>query len=106
MGRRKRKNNNNNKEVGEKTMPYINKIERSNYNGYIKNISNLIRLNPQDDKKGHLNYIITKLLLDTEPKRYSDFNDLIGILECAKLELYRHVIGKYEDIKIIENGDI
>jgi len=33
-------------------------------------------------------------------------NDAIGALEGAKLELYRRVISKYEDKKIMENGDV
>ena len=31
---------------------------------------------------------------------------LIGVLECAKLELYRRVAAPYEDDKIDENGDV
>jgi hypothetical protein len=31
---------------------------------------------------------------------------LIGMLECAKLELYRRSVANYEDEKILENGDV
>ena len=30
----------------------------------------------------------------------------MGALECAKLELYRRVAAPYEDVKIMENGDV
>ncbi len=35
----------------------------------------------------------------------ADFNALIGVLESAKLELYRRMIAPYEDVKMKENGD-
>ena len=35
-----------------------------------------------------------------------ELNAAIGVLECAKLELYRRVVAMYEDGKIKENGDV
>ena len=87
-------------------MPYIKEKHRSFYNGYIKDIINIINRFDEQGKAGQLTYIITKLLLLTKPKRYHDYARLIGVLECAKLELYRRQVAKYEDIKIEENGDI
>jgi hypothetical protein len=37
---------------------------------------------------------------------YALLNELIGVLECAKLELYRRVASPYEDEKIQSNGDV
>ena len=37
---------------------------------------------------------------------YAACNTVIGALECAKLELYRRIIGPYEDKAIEKNGDI
>ena len=37
---------------------------------------------------------------------YSNYADIIGALECAKLELYRRGVGPYEDIAIAKNGDL
>jgi hypothetical protein len=59
---------------------------------------------------GELNYSITLLLLeyleaDGGP-RYADYNEVIGVLECAKLELYRRMVAPYEDRKMKENGDV
>ena len=87
-------------------MPYIKEKDRGQYNGYIKNITNIINRLPKDTKSGHLNYVITKLIHMTGPVRYNDFNSLIGMLECAKLELYRRKVSPYEDEKIIENSDV
>ena len=39
-------------------------------------------------------------------KRYSTFNDIIGALECAKIEFYDRIVRGYEDKAIKRNGDI
>lgn len=57
---------------------------------------------------GQLNYKITQLcteFLGTQPS-YDSINEIVGILECAKLEFYRRVAAPYEDKKIQENGDV
>ncbi|MEE8597994.1 MAG: hypothetical protein V3S69_00480 [Dehalococcoidales bacterium] len=57
---------------------------------------------------GHVNYVISTLLMKVARKNkldYEMFNLLIGVLECAKLELYRSKVGPYEDEKKDENGD-
>ena len=38
--------------------------------------------------------------------RYAHLNEAIGVLECAKLELYRRVAAPYEDGKRAETGDV
>ena len=57
---------------------------------------------------GELNYVITTIIskwLGPTPN-YVEINAAIGVLECAKLELYRRVAAPYEDGKIAENGDV
>jgi len=55
---------------------------------------------------GTLNYVITRIILVTGPQSYSDYNALVGVLECCKLEFYRRAVVAYEDEKIKENGDV
>jgi hypothetical protein len=59
---------------------------------------------------GELNYAITKIiddyLIEKGGIRYVHLNDVIGVLECAKLELYRRVAAPYEDLKAAESGDV
>lgn len=64
---------------------------------------------------GHLNYVITTLIkkayakaaeLDGFQLCYNDYNEIVGMLECAKLEFYRRQISPYEDKKIEKNGDV
>lgn len=58
---------------------------------------------------GELNYKLSCLVRDhirNHGQCYDVYNEVIGVLECAKLELYRRQIAPYEDKKINENGDI
>jgi len=58
---------------------------------------------------GELNYQITCLVDDfisRKKLKYSEINSAIGVLECAKMELYRRIAAPYEDKKCEENGDV
>jgi len=58
---------------------------------------------------GELNYVITQLLVKYQlhhPTCYQTYNDMVGVLESSKLELYRRLIADYEDSKIAANGDV
>ena len=58
---------------------------------------------------GELNYLFT-VIADWYCKengdRYQQHNDVVGALECCKLERYRRRTAFYEDQKIAENGDV
>ena len=61
---------------------------------------------------GELNFALTETILeyinnkDGEKISYSRINEVVGVLECCKLELYRRLATPYEDKKIKENGDV
>ena len=58
---------------------------------------------------GSLNYSIHQLIseyISQNKESYQTYNDIIGVLECAKMELYRRSISSYEDRKILLNGDV
>lgn len=81
-------------------MPYIDKMRRQ--------VLKYMRDNPPANA-GELNFLITELVWEyicLKGKKYQHFNDVIGALEGAKLELYRRQIAPYEDKKIEENGDV
>lgn len=84
-------------------MPYIKPEVREGLDLIASPIFRLVNKTPNT---GALNYIITKILLATEPNSYEDYNALVGVLECIKMELYRRVIASYEDRKKKQNGDI
>lgn len=77
-------------------MPYVRPDQRK-------------RLDPSIPTKlsvGELNYLITRLLLAQGPNSYADYNALVGMLECCKLEFYRRAVAAYEDEKKELNGDV
>jgi len=87
-------------------MPYIKQEERT-YEAQISILIDKLKAVPEDKRAGHINYIITLLLKKCYPSyNYHTFNEIVGALECIKLELYRRLIGPYEDFKILENGDV
>lgn len=57
---------------------------------------------------GELNYVITRIIDEYigSELRYQKINDVVGVLECAKLEIYRRLAGPYEDKKRDENGEV
>ena len=64
---------------------------------------------PNPKTAGELNYVLTKLCHNyfaSTGQNYQAFNDIIGALEGCKLELYRRKVAPYEDVKILENGDV
>ena len=66
----------------------------------------VLKLGPTN--AGELNYAITHLVRQyiASHYNYATFNEVVGVLECAKLELYRRMISEYEDRKCKENGDV
>lgn len=77
---------------------------------YIKHRRDFLEVHPREaESAGELNFAITSILgsyIHTKGPSYATYNEVIGALECVKQELYRRVIGKYEDQKIRENGDV
>lgn len=80
-------------------MPYITKEARFN----------IEENQERPQTAGELNYVITKLCLAFLAKHkesYNTYNTLIGVLECAKMEIYRRKIAIYENEKCATNGDV
>ena len=85
-------------------MPYIQQSDRVRFEQLVKTM-NLVEIG----SAGELNYLITQLthaFLNHNKQSYQNYNDAMGALEGAKLELYRRSIAKYEDLKIEINGDV
>jgi hypothetical protein len=83
-------------------MPYINKKERERL--AIEGVALCEVGTP-----GQLNYVITKIIHNHIKQcglRYDTINTVIGVLECAKLELYRMIAAPYENQKHSENGSV
>lgn len=79
-------------------MPYINQANRD-----------VLARGSAPITPGELNYVVTRAVddyLHSQGTHYSSINEVIGVLECAKLELYRRVAAPYEDKKAAVNGDV
>jgi len=93
-------------------MPYIKQSERDHLDGLLEELFTLpdnSTTKGRETAAGRINYVITKILkfqLSVYGESYDHYNSLIGVLECAKLELYRRRVALYEDVKIKENGDV
>jgi hypothetical protein len=90
-------------------MPYIPADKRTNLDDPLASLAAKVIVEDSRSQAGVLNYCITALfneVLKTRGINYSNVNELIGVLECAKLELYRRVASPYEDEKIQSNGDV
>lgn len=84
-------------------MPYISPKDRVGLS------DNLDSIAPKT--VGELNFCITRMILEyltwsVKIKNYDAWNSVIGVLECAKLEMYRRAVAPYEDSKIKQNGDV
>lgn len=83
-------------------MPYIPACDREPFEVVLEQL-------PVTETVGELNYVLTRVVhrhLQNHGRRYAQINDVMGALECAKLELYRRIVAPYEDTKVVENGDV
>lgn len=91
-------------------MPYIDQRQRDILDPRIDSLSSaILNVTEFEDPEiigGVLNYVVTRLMANTRPRRYKDFERLVGMLECCKAELYRRKVAPYEDEKIASNGDV
>lgn len=86
-------------------MPYLTPEKRAEIHNDLLNVG--IHFIPSC--AGDVNYIVSKLVsgyIGYNGLNYATVNEMIGALECAKLELYRMVAGPYEDKKMNENGEV
>ena len=88
-------------EGGRLELPYITPELRAKLEPFLRDFPQLTI--------GEVNYVITKLILSRflpENARYANFNEAIGVLECAKQEFYRRIVAPYEKQKRKDNGDV
>jgi len=81
-------------------MPYIKKMVRVGW----EVLDSFSILTP-----GVLNFVVSKIChnyIRGKGLTYNTLNEVIGVLECAKMELYRQVAAPYEDEKKAGNGPV
>lgn len=85
-------------------MPYITQDDRSTTSSKIQRDG----VNFTPENAGELNYLVTRFVdnfLTKNGLRYTYVNEMMGALECCKLELYRRIASPYEDKVMAKNGD-
>lgn len=87
-------------------MPYIGRDQRPPIDALVDPLIEYLQSLPVEKQDGSLNYSITKIIRHLYPSKYFHFNRALGVLTAVTQELYRKVIGPYEDSKIKENGDV
>lgn len=93
-------------------MPYIRKEQREMVDKVLQDLIDKVNgmmTSSGEYDAGLVNYVITKILIKTELDngiKYKRINEIMGILECVKAELYRRVAAPYETDKKEENGEV
>lgn len=90
-------------------MPYIEQSRREEIESFVPQRDIYNCLITMDAVAGDLNYLITSMVdsyILANGLSYRTINDIVGALECAKMELYRRVASGYEDSKIKQNGEV
>lgn len=104
-------------------MPYIKKIRRNILAPVISQAGTQLKKLETDPPKtvgtdnpdepplcaGDLNYLLTAICheyIRAKGMSYQTFNDIMGVLKGVDAELYRTVIGPYEEVKRIQNGRV
>ena len=92
-------------------MPYIREDKRKQIESELDQlVIKFLETQDEGGTAGRLNYVISSMigaiLKNDRLLSYARINELIGVLECAKMELYRRVATPYEDDKSRLNGDV
>jgi len=87
-------------------MPYIKKEQRPKIDKLTSPIISYLKSLPVEDQDGSLNYLVTKIIKHVYPQKYFHYNRALGVLSAIAFELYRKIVGPYEESKIAENGDV
>lgn len=84
-------------------MPYIKQENRLKF----KSAAHF--LGDTAETSGELNYVVTEIThryLKKKGVSYAHINEVIGMLDCCRMELYRKIAAPYENGKEAENGPV
>jgi hypothetical protein len=85
-------------------MPYIENKDKHEMSDAIDQLMVFI------ESKGDLNYaiceLVGRLILHDDKISYTTISNWIDGVDGAEKELTRRILNAYEDIKILENGDV
>jgi len=82
-------------------MPYIKNYQRENMDEIVESMHLAgVKAN------GDLNYILYAFCKRHVNPSYNNYKNFCGELRQCATEIERRLLGPYEDLKIIENGDV
>jgi len=87
-------------------MPYIRREKRSKVDKVLDPLIEYLRTLSVEEQDGVMNYVMSKMVWQIYPQKYFHFNRALGVLTAVTHELYRRIIGPFEDTMIKERGDI
>ena len=92
-------------------MPYIDPRIRPAIEPFVEQLANAIFAQvPQVSRAGAMNFAISRLIVqlygNVDLQSYKAINEIVGVLECTKLEFFRRVAAPFEDGKMVEHGDV
>jgi hypothetical protein len=82
-------------------MPYIKKDRRYELNEIVE-----LMIEKGVLVDGDLNYILFKFCRDAIAPSYNNYKNFLGELNECAAEIRRRMLAPYEDIKIVQNGDV
>jgi len=85
-------------------VPYIPPEDRVRFDRALEPLLSLLKF----ATPGELNYLISRIVWYKweQERRYATANNLVGMLECVKVEFLRRHLGPYEDGAMLKNGDL
>lgn len=87
-------------------MPYIKQEQRPQLDELVNPLIEYLKSLPVEEQDGSINYAVTRIVKGVYPMKYFHLNRALGVLAAISQELYRVVVGPYEDTKIRENGAV
>lgn len=87
-------------------MPYIDQNQRPEIDKLVQPLIDHVSELPVEEQDGALNYAVTKVIKHVYPVKYFHLNRALGVLTAITQELYRKIVGPYEEEKISKNGDV
>lgn len=90
-------------------MPYIeNKVVRIGGKKRREEMDKIVDLMVEQGVRvnGDLNYVLFKFCKKYVTLSYNNYKNYCGELRQCATEIERRIIAKYEDLKILENGDV
>ena len=89
-------------------MPYIRKEQRPSIDAAVESLKCAIQDNVKEgiSSDASINYALCRLYRELNPQTYPEMAKILSGMDMAKMEIYRRCVSRYEDAKLVQNGDV